>query len=152
MLDSRFRTFRIVLSERLNLMVLRENPIGWELLVDDVLSDEIDQRIGLRVDVVLVEENLRVLENFAKSPGQRSDIVQQLFVVSERVESEPFRRVRREVFDFLERLRLDAQLLVKCFVGLLDLARLVEVAEVRSFDVEAHGGDRSLLLGEVREE
>ena len=70
-----------------------------EAAVDNALSDEIDQCVGLGVDVILVEKHFSVLENFAKTPGERLHIVHQSFVRAKCVEPETFRRVRRKVGD-----------------------------------------------------
>ena len=43
-----------------------------EPLVEDVLLDEVDQRVGLRVDVVLVEQHLGVLQHLAQPPRERA--------------------------------------------------------------------------------
>ena len=64
----------------------------------------------------------------------------------------PVGLVRREVLHVLERLGRHAALLVQRAVGVVDLARLVEEAEVRALHVEADRRDRSLLLGKVRED
>ena len=78
-----------------------------ELAVDDRAPDEVDQRVGLRVDVVLVEQHLGVLQHFAQSPRERRHVVQQRLVRPERVEREAVGLVRREVLDVLERLGAD---------------------------------------------
>ncbi len=131
-------------------MLLAEQRVG-KLLVDDVLNNEVDQRIGLRIDVVPVEKNLGELQDLAQTPGKRRDVVEQSFVVPERVQSQTLRVVRSEILDFLKRLRLDVELLVECLVRLLELSRLIQIAQVGTFDIEAHRGDRSLVLGEMSE-
>src|SRR4030081_627927 len=95
----------VEVGKRLNSVLLAQKGIG-ELLVDDILNDEIDQRIGLRIYVVPVEYNLRELKNLTETAGEQSDVVEQSFVVPESVESETLGGVRREILDALERLRL----------------------------------------------
>ena len=123
-----------------------------ELLVEDVLLDEVDQRVGLRVDVVLVEQHLGVLEHLAQSPCERRHVVEQRLVRAQRVQRHAVRLVRREVLDVGERIGGDAALLVERAVRFVDLAWLVEVAEVGALHVEAHRGDAPLLRREVRED
>ena len=123
-----------------------------EVAVDDALADEVDQRIGLRVDVVLVEQHLGVLQHFAQSPRERRHVVQQRLVRSQRVERHAVGLVRREVLHVLERPRRNTTLLVEHCVGVVDLAGLIEEAEVGTLHVEADRRDRSLLLRKVRED
>ena len=94
MLERRFRTLRIVatwcvrqpsaflpssadehvaepvleIGERANEIALVPEQRIAEVAVDDALANEVDQRIGLRVDVVLVEQHLGVLQHFAQVP------------------------------------------------------------------------------------
>ena len=122
-------------------------------LSSDVLLDEVDQRVGLRVDVVLVEQHLGVLQHLAQSPRERRDVVEQRLVRAQRVERHAVRLVRREV---LRRSSNgsggDAALLVERAVRVVDLAGLVEEAEVGALHVEADRGDAPLLRREVRED
>ena len=140
----------VEVGKRLNSVLLAKNGIG-ELLVDDVFRYEIDKRIGLRIDVVLVEENLRELKNLAQAPGERRDVVEQCFVVPESVESEALCGVGRKILDALERLRLYPELLVERLVRLFHPSRLIEIAEVGALDVETHRRDRSLVFREMLE-
>jgi hypothetical protein len=102
----------IQIGKGLNPVLLAQDGIG-EFLVDHVFCNEIDQRVGLCIDVVLVEKDLSELENLAQTPGERSDVVEKRLVVAERVEGEALGCIRREIPDVLERLRLDAKLLVQ---------------------------------------
>ena len=122
-----------------------EHRVG-EPLVEDVLLDEVDQRVGLGVDVVLVEQHLGVLEHLAQPPRERRDVVEQRLVAAQRVERHAVRLVRREVLHVLERLAAARR---SCSYSarsrVVDLARLVEEAEVGALHVEAHRGDAALL-------
>ena len=128
-----------------------EHRIG-EPLVEYVLLDEIDQRIGLRVDVVLVQQHLRVLQHLAETPGEGGHVVEQCLVAAQRVERHTIRLVWREVLHVGERLGCHAAPLVEGAIGVADLARLIEEAEVRALHVEADRGDAALLRGKVRED
>jgi hypothetical protein len=99
----------VEIGKGLNPVLLAENGIA-EFLVDDVFCNEIDQRVGLCVDVVLVEKDLGELENLAQSPRVRGDVVEQCLLVAEGVEGVTLGSVVREIPDVLERLRLDAEL------------------------------------------
>src|SRR5437660_8918581 len=65
----------IQVGERLHFVGLRQNGIP-EFLVEDILLDEIDQRVCLGVNVVLVEQNLRELKDLTQPPGQRSHLIE----------------------------------------------------------------------------
>src|SRR5438876_1050345 len=125
-------------------MRLGQNGIA-KLLVDYVFLDEVDERIGFRVDVVLVQQDFGELQNLAQTPGQWCDVVEQRFVVSERVQNKTFRSVGREILDAFERLGLDTELFLEDLVRLLDFTRLIEIAEIGTLDVEADRGNRSLV-------
>src|SRR6266568_7927796 len=123
-----------------------------EFLIDDVLLDEIDERIGFRVDVVLVQQDFGKLKNLAQTPGQRCNVAKKSLVVSKRVQSEALRGIRREILDALERLCLDIQFFVEDLVRLLDLPGHVEIAKVRTLDVEADRRNRSLVMRKMLEQ
>ena len=140
-------------SERLHAMCCGQVLRVGELLVNDALLDEIDERVGLRVDVVFVQRHLRVLEHFAKSPRERRDVVRERRVGPQRVQRVSLRGVRREVFDVLERLGGHAEALVQRAIGVVEFRRrLIEEAEIGALHVEAHGRHAPFLLGEVRED
>jgi len=56
-----------------------------------------------------------------------------------------------EIAHELERLRPDAEALVATAVLVVERAGLVEEAQVRSLNVEAHGGDAPLMERKVLE-
>ena len=136
------------IGEGLHPVLFAQHRVG-EFLVDHVLGDEVDQRVGFGVYVILVEQDLGELQDLAQSPGERRDLVEQRLIVAERVEGETLRRIGREILDMLERFGLDPQLFVQCLVRFLDLARLVQIAEVRAFHIEGYRRNRSLLLREM---
>src|SRR6266540_848462 len=133
-------------------MVAREVVVLVEDAIEHPLLDEVDQRVGLGVDVVAVEQNFGVLQNFAETPCQRSDVIEECLVGAKRIERETLCRVRREVPNPVERLGRNAHFLIKLEVAILERTRLVEKAEVRTLYVEAHRGDRALVLREMRED
>src|SRR6266566_556393 len=141
----------VEIGKRLNSVLLAQKRVG-ELLVHDVLNDEVDQRIGLRIDVVPVEKDLCKLQDLAQAPREWRHVVKQSLVVPEGVESQTLRRVGREIPDALEWLGLDAKLFIESLVRFFDLSRLVQVAEVGTFDVEAHRRDRPFLSRKMLEQ
>ena len=121
-----------------------------ELDVHHTLANEIDERIGLGVDVVLVEQDLRVLEHLAQPPRQRVHVVRQCLVRPERGQRVAARGVRGKVFDVLEGLGRHADRVVQRAVGVVEArGRLVEEAEVGPLHVEADGRHASLLPREM---
>src|SRR5687767_12314362 len=133
-------------------MVARQRPFAIHFPVDYTLGNEVDERVSLRVDVVLVEKNFRVAQDFAQTPREGSDVVEKSLIRSQRVKREALRCVRREVRDVLERTRFYAHLLVERAIGVFQThRRLIEIAEVGPLHVEADRGNRSLALRKVRE-
>ena len=139
-------------NERTEIAFVPEQRIA-EVAVDDALANEVDQRIGLRVDVVLVEQHLGVLQHLAQSPRERRHVVQQRLVRAQRVERErrPTCTARstarsRTARGATPHFSYSARSASSICTG------LIEEAEVRSLHVEAHRRDRSLLLREVRED
>ena len=81
-----------------------------EILVHHAFTDEIDERIGLCVHVVLVEQHLGVLQHLAQAPGERTHVMRQRLVGTQRVERVALRRVWREVLHVGKRLGGHSQL------------------------------------------
>ncbi len=132
-------------------MIARENPVFLEHAVEHALVDEIDQCICLRVDVVAIEKHFCIPENLAQSPCQWSDIAEECFVRAKRVELESLRGVWSEILNSLERLCGHTHLFVQLDIAILELARLIQKAEIGTLHVEADSSDRSFVLGEMRE-
>src|SRR5881398_3617527 len=132
-------------------MIAREDAILLEHAVEHSLIDEIDQCVGFRVDVVAIEKHFSISENFAQSPCQWSDIVEECFVGAKRIELKSLCSVGSEILNSLERLRRHPHLFVQLDVAVLELARLIQEAEIGTLHVEADGSDRSLDLGKMRE-
>ena len=64
----------VEIGERLH--AVRAGKAGLlEVLADDALADEVDERIRLRIDVVLVQQDLGELQHFTESPGERRHAV-----------------------------------------------------------------------------
>ena len=62
------------------------------------------------------------------------------------VEGFSYTDLQSPMHDVLERFGLDPQLFVQCLVRFLNLARLVQIAEVRAFHIKGYRRNRSLLL------
>ena len=76
----------------------------------------------------------------------------QRFVRTQRVERREVRLVGREIADAIEGPRGDAEAVVHREIVGVEVARLVQVAQVRALHVEAHRRHRSLAGREVSEE
>src|SRR5688572_9162647 len=139
------------IGERLNPMVAREVTVLLEHAVEDTLIDEVDQRIRFRVDVIAIEENLRVLQHLAQTPGERRHVVEQRLVRAKRVEREALCGVGSEVAHTLERLWRHSHFFIQLEVALVETPGLIDETEIRSLHVEADGGNRPLAVGEMRE-
>ena len=142
---------RVEVGERRDGVRALEDLVG-ESLVEHVLLDEIDQRIRLGIDVVLVEQHLGVLEHFAQTPRERGDVAEQCFVAAQRVQRNAIGLVRRVVLDVLKWRGRHAALRVQHAVVVVDLAGEVEEAEIRPLHVEAERRDAALLFRKVRED
>ena len=123
-----------------------------ELLPHHPLGEEVDEGVGLRVNVVPVEQHLGVVEHLAEPPHQRLGGGGEGLVGAERVEVDAVGPVGREVVDVAERLRRHAKPGVEPAVLFPQLGRLVEEAEVGTLHVEADRGDPSLSGGEPLED
>src|SRR5207247_5366983 len=57
-----------------------------ELLVHNAIGEEIDEGVGLRIDVVAVEQDLGVVEYLAQTPDERLHGAHQVRVRAQRVQ------------------------------------------------------------------
>jgi hypothetical protein len=69
------------------------------------LGQEIDEGVGLSVDVIAVENHLGVVEYLSQTPNQRFGIAGQCFIGPEAVQVHPVGLERRIVSHVLERQR-----------------------------------------------
>ncbi len=127
-----------------------------EVPPDHPIGQKIDERIGLRVQVVAVEHHLGVLEHLAQPPGQRLRVGGQVGMGAQGVEVDAVGLAGGEVADLLERLRLESQASVGGDVVDRQLGGLIEEAEVGALHVEAERRHRTLVrregLEDAREE
>ena len=70
---------------------------------DDLMPNEVDQRISLCIDVVFVQEHFRELQYFAQPPSQRGHRMGERLVRAQRVERIAIGGVGREILHPLER-------------------------------------------------
>ena len=122
------------------------------LAADHPLGEEVDERVGLGVDVVPVEQHLGVLEHLAQAPDQRLGVGGERLVGAQRVEVHAVGLERREVPHVGERLGREAEPLVEPPILVGERAGLVEEAEVGALHVEADRRDGALLRGKGLED
>ena len=141
-------------AERPHEMFRGQVLVVGEILVDHALLDELDQRAGLGVDIVLAEQHVGVLQDLAQAPRERPDIAVEGFIRAQRVQRIPARSVWGEILDMLERRRRDTELFVQRAVGIIEpRSRLVEKAEVGALHIEAdcrHAAPRRREMGKDR--
>ena len=124
----------------------------FELLVHDPVGQEVDEGVGLGVDVVPVEQHLGVVEHLAQPPHQRLDVADQIGMGPQRVQVHAVGLEGRIVAHPAERLRLDAQALVAPAVLVLQRAGPIEEAQVGALHVEAHRAHATLVGREMLED
>ena len=122
-----------------------------EVLAHHPLADEIDERIRLRVEIVLVEEHLGELQHLPEPPRERRHAVGERGMRAQCVEGEAAGREGREVAHVLKRRRRHAEQLIHLAIARIEPARLIEKTEIRPLHVEAHRGDGPAMGREVRE-
>jgi hypothetical protein len=110
---------------------------GPEITADYTFTDELDQRVRLGIHVFARQQHFREFEDLLEPPDQRLHVPDQRFVRTERVEIEAVRLVGREILHVREGLRRHGQALVDALVLLVQLGRLIEKQQVRTFHVEA---------------
>ncbi len=114
--------------------------------------DEIDQRVGLCVDIVTVEQYLGILQHLTQAPSKRRDIVRKRLVGSQRIQRISTRGVRRVILHVIKWARRDTHLLVKRAIRVVKLARQIQKTKIRAFHIETHSRNGSATLGEVRKQ
>ena len=142
---------RIEIGERLNAMYARKAGL-LEILADHALPDEVDERVGLRVDVVFIQQHFGELQHLAQPPRERRHTVGERRVRAQRVQREAASRERREVAHVLKRCRRHTEHFVYLEIGRLELSRLIEEAEVRTLHIETDRRDGTAMRGKVRED
>src|SRR2546422_4679308 len=125
----------VQIGERLHPMRGAEPVI--EGLAEDSVSEKIDERVRLGVDVVTIEQHLGKIDDFLQAPGEWLDVADEIGMGAQWVEIHAVRLERGVELDTLERLGRHLEQLVAVPVCIGQIARLIEETEVRPFDVEA---------------
>ena len=112
------------------------------------LREEVDERVGLRVDVVAIEQHFGVVQHFPQAPHQRFRIVSQVRMGTQGVEVDAVRFERREIGEIGERFGSEPQTSIQRLILLVEFGRLVEEAQIGALDVETDGRHRSLVTRE----
>ena len=141
---------RIQVCERLDPMGAAEAIV--ELPVEHPVGEEVDECVGLGVDVVAVQEHFGEVEHLLEAPHEGLDGAHEVGMRAQGVEVHAVRLEGRVVAHPAERLRRDPEPLVAAAVRVVEAPRLVEEAEVGTLHVEAHGGNPSLVRREVLED
>ena len=140
----------VEVGERLHAVPPGERVV--EFAIQHPVGEEIDEGVRLGVDVVAVEQHFREVQHLGETPDERLHVADEVGVRAQRVEVDAVPLERREIAHALERPRLDAEALVAPPVLVVEVAWLIQEAEVRSLHVEAHGRDLALVRREVLED
>ena len=131
---------------------MRGAPLVPEFLLHHPINEKIDERRGFRIEVVPVQEHFVVIQHLTQAPHKRLYRSDEVGVRTQRIDIDAIGLERREVMDVVKRRGLDVEAGIHLEILGGQIARLIEEAKVRSFDVETHGRYATLAMREVGED
>ena len=140
------------IGEALDLKRLAAQHVVLILAAHDAIREEIDEGVGLGVDVVAVEHHLGVVEDLPQSPDERMGVGGERLVGPEGIEIDAVSLERGVVADVGEWLGTEAEARVLPAILVGERPGLIEKAEVGPLHVEAEGGHRALMARERLED
>ena len=141
---------RVQVGEALDAMAAAEAVV--EFPVEHAIGEEVNEGVGLGIDVVAVQEHLGEIEDLLEPPDEGLDVRGQVGMGAQGVEVHAVGFERRVVAHPRERLRHDPESRVAALVRFVEHTRLIEKAEIGAFHVEAHGRHATLVGGKVLED